>query len=350
MTDRVPTPLVLPLALAAILSACEGATPLLGPSVPPLAPLGAAGFPLGLLATFDAGELPEGIAVSKAGDLYVGISTTGVIYRLRPGQPGSGDIERSVVATPGAGLLGLAVDARGNIYAAVASFDPATHGVWRIDADGAADRLAGSAAIFFPNALAFDDRGSLYVTSSSGPPAGVDTWVDGQIWRVPPGGPAELWLQHPLLTGTGSPLTAPPFPLGANGIAYRAGELFVANTEKGLLAVVPIEGGNPGMPTVLADGFSFLDGLALDVHGNIYLLEIGLTRLIRVSADGDHVESLAGPFDGVHFATSLAFGTGRGDRQSVFLANAAFPQLPHPAPVGPSVLKVEVDTPGLPLP
>lgn len=308
-----------------------------------------AGFPAGIVTTFDASERPEGIAVAKNGDLYVGISTTGSIYRLRSGPPHSGDVQRSHFATPGAGLLGLAVDAPGNVYAAVASFNPATHGVWRIGPDGAGARLPGSVAIFFPNALAFDDDGNLYVTSSSGPPTGPGTWRDGQIWRIPPGGPAMLWLEHTLLTGTGSPLTAPPFPLGANGIAYRDGALVVANTEKGLLVRVPVTTGAAGTPALMAGGFAFPDGLALDVHGSVYLLEIGLTRLVRVSADGSTVEPLAGPFDGVHFATSVAFGTGRGDRQGVFLANAAIP-LPHPAPVGPSVLLVDTGVPGQPLP
>jgi hypothetical protein len=103
-----------------------------------------------------------------------------------PRASGWGVVERSLLTTLGAGLLGLAVDASANLYAAVASFNPATHGVWRITRDGSGARLAGSQAMFFPNALAFDERGNLYVTSSSGPPAGAGIWLDGQISHIPP--------------------------------------------------------------------------------------------------------------------------------------------------------------------
>lgn len=97
-----------------------------------------------------------------------GINTTGDISRVRLSH--SGALERSRFATLDEGLLGLTVDRRGFLYAAVTSFDPATHGVWRINPSGAAQRLAGSNATFFPNAL-----------------TGEETWADGQIRRVAPG-------------------------------------------------------------------------------------------------------------------------------------------------------------------
>lgn len=304
------------------------------------------GFPGGLLTTFAPLERPEGIAMNTSGDLFVGISTTGNLYRLRTGPGPSFEVQRTLVATLAPGLLGLAVDERGDLFAAVASFDPATHGVWRVPTYGPPARISGSHAIFFPNALAFDARGNLYITSSSGPPA-AGGWLDGQIWRVPPGGQAELWLQHELLAGTGDPATAPPFPLGANGIAYRPGELVVANTEKGLLVTIPVQGDQPGSPATLTSGLSYPDGLALDVLGATYVVEVGLSRLVRVTSSG--LEPLAGPLDGVHFATSVVFGTVAGDRTSVFLANAALPlPFPLPNPPGPSVLQLYVGVPGLP--
>ncbi|HEX6127713.1 MAG TPA: SMP-30/gluconolactonase/LRE family protein [Candidatus Limnocylindria bacterium] len=52
------------------------------------------------------------------------------------------------------------------------------------------------------------------------------------------------------------------------------------------------------------------DGIALDVHGNIYLPIINQSRLVRVSADGALVETLATSADGFDFPASIAFGTG----------------------------------------
>lgn len=92
-----------------------------------------------------------------------------------PGDTGTGlsqapDEAKPFGAVPGVdpqidlGLLGLAVDARGNMYGAVVS--KAAQGVWRFDRrSGMAERLQGTAKIGFPNSLAFDRCGNLYVTS-----------------------------------------------------------------------------------------------------------------------------------------------------------------------------------------
>ncbi len=308
------------------------------------------GFNEGLVARFDAskGELPEGIAMDQRGGLYVGLRFQGEIRKLHPASTGGG-YTQSVLATLDVGLLGLAVDRHGDVYAAVASFRPATHGVWRVARDGGKERLPGTGAIFFPNALTFDPQGNLYVTSSSGSPVAPGVFADGEIWRIAPDGAVQSWLRDPLLTGTNA--LDPPFPIGANGIAYHAQALIVANTERGRVLRVPIEpDGSAGIPAVVADGFTFVDGLAVDVHGDIYLLVIGASKLVRMAGDGSIGTDLAGPLQGVDFATSIVFGTGRGDRSSVFLANfAGFPS-PVPNRPGPSVLKLDVGVPGLPVP
>ncbi len=108
------------------------------------------------------------------------------------------------------GLLGLAIDRFGNLYAALASFNPDTHGVYRIGPDGTdIERLTGSENIAFPNALTFDIYGRLYVSDSTG---AIWRYVDGTFGNDP-------WTQDPLL----EPLPNDPFgfPLpGANGIGF----------------------------------------------------------------------------------------------------------------------------------
>ena len=92
----------------------------------------------------DDGEhyVSEILAIARDGS----VSTFAVLAQLaRDGDPGND------------GVLGLATDRRGNVYAALVSPDAVAHGVWRITRDGSRrTRLAGSERMIFPNALAFD--------------------------------------------------------------------------------------------------------------------------------------------------------------------------------------------------
>ncbi len=303
--------------------------------------------PAQVVITYDpaAGEFPEGIAVDKSGNIYVSLDGLGQVRKISP------DGSESLFVDFGeAGALGLAVDAPGNVYVARNSGNPATHGVWRISPDGAGERLPGSEQIVFPNALAFDKRGNLYVTETFGlDDAG--NFIDGAVWRIPPGGSAELWIRHPSLAGVNWPDLPFPFPIGANGISYRHGALYVANTEQAHIVRIPVlKDGSAGMPEIITDDFEalfVLDGMALDVHGNIYALVIAQSKLVRIDPSDGSVTTLATAEDGLDFPASLAFGTGKGDRQSVFITNFA---IGPPGGTGPSVVKIDVGVSGLPLP
>jgi hypothetical protein len=212
------------------------------------------------LVTFNlgAGELPEGVAVDKRGNIFV--SLTAPVSEIRKVAPSGEQTTLVDLGLGGFGPLGLAVDARGNVYAAAASFDPATQGVYMIAPDGTATRLPGTGAIAFPNGLAFDQRGNLYVSDST-----------GAVWRSPRGGTAEVWSDDPLLVGDGS--AGAGVPVGANGITYRTNEIVVGNTDLGTLVSIPIlPSGTAGEATVIAEDPAIfgIDGLTVDVHGTFY--------------------------------------------------------------------------------
>ena len=221
--------------------------------------LAAASGPVMWIQTYDptAGEFPEGIAVDKQGNVFVSMAPIGQIRKISP----EGTETLFYQFPAGAALTGLAVDAPGNVYAGVFARGADPGGVWRIDRNGGpASRLPGTEKIFLPNGLAFDNQGNLYVTDTyvlgSAPPAGA-------IWRIPPHSDAQLWLQDSELLGGRGNIPGYP-PLGANGIAFRHNRLYVASTEKGVIAQVPVlPDGSAGALSVVAQGSDLIMAVAL---------------------------------------------------------------------------------------
>ena len=291
-------------------------------------------------------DMPEGIAIGRDGTIFLGNRRlegdrrVSEILAIRP----DGGISTLAVLDPSTppdfdfGVLGLTVDSRGDVYAALASGNPATHGVWRVGRDGSRERLPGSEALDTPDALAFDARGNLYVTDIKG----------GTVWRFPPGGRGAIWLRHELL--------APDPFLGANGIVFvPPRSLYVANTDRALIARIPIRpDGGPGEPEVVAEGFELLlvDGLAVDVHGGLHAAIagssiFGTAPLVRVDPRTGSITPSSPDYGSFDFPTSLAFGTGGGNRKSVYVVNGAL--FPDDLPgTGPGIVRVGVGVPGLP--
>ena len=158
--------------------------------------------------------------------------------------------------------------------------------------------------------------GNLYVTDSFG----------GAVWRFPlvdtrrhpayrTGRP---WAEHELL----APAVDDPlgFPLpGANGIGFdRPNRLYVANTEKGLVAQVPINrDGSAGEAVAVATGLATADGLAVDARGGVHVVIpghaiLGTSPLVLVDPRTGNTTAGVAPDEWGEFDVplSLAFGTG----------------------------------------
>lgn len=278
-------------------------------------------------------DTPEGIAIDDRGHIFVSNrrlendrrvceileialdGTASVFATLDPA------VEDSFVV----GALGLAFDSRGDLYAALSSFNPRTHGVWRIRRDGAAERLAGSRHMLEPNALAFDTLGNLYVTDS----------VAGAVWRFPGNERGEPWARHPLL--------APDPVLGANGIAFVPPDnLYVANTDRGLIARIRIRpDGRSAEPKLVATGLELLtiDGLVADAGGMLHAVIAAsaffeTAPLVQVNPETGGITASTVDASAFDIPTSLAFGRESLDRRSVFVVNSGlFPEgRPEAAP------------------
>jgi sugar lactone lactonase YvrE len=136
--------------------------------------------------------------------------------------------------------------------------------------------------------------------------------------------------------------------------------LYVANTTRGEILAIPIRGdGSAGAVTSVAGGVFFddegtlvgdfrlfpLDGIAVDLLGNLYPLRIGAHELVRIRPDGSRLTVLADAEDGLDFPASVTFGASRGYRTTVFITNFSIqPGLDQPA-----VLKLDVRLPGAPV-
>jgi sugar lactone lactonase YvrE len=305
----------------------------------PVAPAHAASD-VHILVAFDesAGQNPEGISLDRTGDVFVSISPLGDLWKIPVGSTTPQPFGHVDGIVPGRdfGLLGLAVDVFGDVYGAVQSADPAANGVWRFDHwTGEATRLPGTEAIGIANGLAFDTRGNLYVTDSAA----------GAIWRIPWGGSASIWLQDPALMGDGSLQLG--VPLGANGIAYRNGVLTVTNTE--LRTVLSIPTWDPSAVRVVTTLGGNPDGVTMDVQGNAYVAINLQDTIARVAPDG--AVSVVASGDPLDFPSSLASGTARGERRTLYGVNFSIGELfGLPPGSGPAVYTIDIGVAGVPVP
>lgn len=298
----------------------------------PIAPVRAADVETVVSFDLGAGELPEGAAVDMDDNVYV--SLTAPVSEIRKITPSGTQSTLVDLNVGGFGPLGLAVGEGGAVYVAVASFDPATQGVYRVSPEGAATRLPGTGAISFPNDLIFDRRGNLFATDTAG----------GAVWRIPPGGSAELWVQDALLQGTGE--LGAGVPLGANGIALtlRQHAVVVSNTELGTLVRIRIRrDGTAGDPHVVAEDPALLgiDGIARARSGVLFAAVNAQSTIVRVGERG--ITTIADAEDGINGPSAVAFGSGS-DRRNLFVVNFG---VFSPAPT-PALLKISVGVRGAP--
>lgn len=302
------------------------------------------------------GDHPEGVTFDRDGNLYFSNRRGGPpgfqhseLRKITPG--GQDTVIATFASSPGSALLGLAADGDGDVFAAVDG--GADHGVWRVSGNGNNRvRVEGSEEIHFPNAITLDAEGNVYVTDS-GP---VVPEVGGAIWILRrDASTTEVWSTDMAL----APFPFDPFgfPLpGANGIAFSPPDsLYVANTEKSQLVRIPIlPDGSAGPAEEVTAAFSVptIDGIAVDVKGNVYCVlpghaVLGAPPVVKVDpATGSIAAATLPGFDGLFdIPLSLAFDTLPGERTNVVVTNGDLP-VAVVGP-GPSLLRANVGVKGL---
>ncbi|GHV72835.1 hypothetical protein AGMMS49940_01370 [Spirochaetia bacterium] len=264
---------------------------------------------------------PEGVAVDNAGNVYVAdtsnqrirkISPSGAVTTLAGGVPygyadGTGTEARFYYPK------GVAVDNAGNVYVA----DSYNHRIRKISPSGAVTTLAGGvsygyadgtgteARFYYPEGVAVDNAGNVYVADTSNQrirkisPSGAVTTLAGGV----PYGYADG-------TGTEARFYYP------KGVAVdNAGNVYVADSYNHRIrkispsgAVTTLAG---GVSYGYADGtgtearFYYPEGVAVDNAGNVYVADTSNQRIRKISPSGA-VTTLAG---GVPYGYADGTGT-----------------------------------------
>lgn len=241
------------------------------------------------ISQFDAskGQLPEGLAITKAGDAFVGFAPLGEIVRVNLADGKATPFGSVPKPVENQGFMtGLLLAPNDDLLAALVSFAPqVAPGIYRVGKQGGAGALwAKHAEMSFPNGMTFDDKGNLYVTDSGA----------GAIFRVSPNGETEKWLSDPLLRGEkdycGKGVGA-SFDIGANGITRIDQTLYVTNNDRAsVIAIAVGADGKPGAPRTLVapscDGLGGADGIVATSNRQLVVAANRLNRLVHVGIDG----------------------------------------------------------------
>jgi sugar lactone lactonase YvrE len=244
---------------------------------------------------------------------------------------------------------GLKFGPDGYLYAATAGFtpDPAVAFVWRISPDGDdVEEYAELDPNGFPNDLAFDDDGNLYVT---------DPFL-AQVWKIDEDGDADVWLSDPLLAANFENPYLVVAPFGVDGIAFdkHHDNLYVGNLDYGRILKIPVDcHGEAGDIDVFYEDIGLIggvDGIAFDNNETLFLAVHGQDRI--VSIDKHRKAQIVAQGAPLQQPSSLVFGTTKAAQKTLYIANFSILAVfgVKPGPPTPGVLKLPVKTKGLPLP
>jgi trimeric autotransporter adhesin len=266
----------------------------------------------GGLATSAGLYYPQGVAVDASGNIYIAdtvnrrirlvTKSTGIITTVA----GDGTIEYKGdggLATS-AGLYfpyGVAVDASGNIYIAdyynhrIRLVTKSTGIITTVAGDGIAGYtgdggLATSAGLNYPQGVAVDASGNIYIVDTSNSRIRLVTKSTGIITTVAGDGTIVYKGDGGLATSAG---LYSPF-----GVAVDAsGNIYIADTvnsrirlvtkSTGIITTVAGDGtvgykGDGGLAT--SAGLSTPYGVAVDASGNIYIVDSSRVRLVNPTA------------------------------------------------------------------
>lgn len=293
---------------------------------------------------FTAPANPESITIDHKGNIFMSVPLAAKVVELTPGSA-----QPATFASFTGGVLGVRLDATGDLFAAVVG-----QGIYEVR-DGertpvlVASPPKGSPESFW-NGMAFDHRGNLYVSEST----------LGEVWRLSRDGSFTKWASSNLLVGTTAAVCGRPHPaiaagfgiIGANGIfVNKHGDVLVNNTDLGSVVRIPVNpDGSAGTATNFAGPNCALwgaDGGAIDNQDNLWVAGNSGNKIVKVDSSGNF--SVFSTSTLLNFPTDIAFGTGRGDRKVAYITNLGLNAQGSGLTNG-SLLRMDIGIPGRPMP
>jgi sugar lactone lactonase YvrE len=225
--------------------------------------------------------LPTGIALDKAGDIFIADTGNGRVVEL-PAGGGALITVQSGLTSP----TGVAVDGSGNLYVA----DPSLTYVLEIQAGGAGPVRIGANYLQSPTGVAVDAAGDVFV-------AGNRTVSEIQAGS-----------NNPISVGSG--YSTP------TGVAIdSAGDIFIADPGAG--SVFELSAG--GSQTTLGSELIQPVAVSLDARGTVFIADTGIPGIVVLPAGGGAQTEL--PVSGL----LSALGVGVDAKGDVYVADTASP-------------------------
>ena len=258
---------------------------------------------------------PQGVAVDASGNVYVAdgnstirkITSAGVVTTLAGTVGTFGSMDGTGSAASFAGTYGVAVDSSGNVYVAdrvnqiirkitSAGIVTTLAGTANRVPNGSADGTGSAARFYFPQGVAVDSSGNVYVADTGNQtirkitPAGVVTTLAGTANTG--GGSTD---------GTGS---AASFGIPTGVAVDGSGNVYVADsgnnnirkiTSAGVVTTLAGTAGNQGSTdgTGSAASFGHPYSVAVDASGNVYVADQYNDTIRKITSAGV-VTTLAG--------------------------------------------------------
>jgi sugar lactone lactonase YvrE len=282
-------------------------------------PAGASTTALRTVVPFDRakGETPENLAIAPDGTVYVSLSFAGDVRRIAT----DGEQENVSLPTGGGLTVGIVTEPGhgDDVDVAVESAVPADAGIWRIpraafgDPTVSPSRIAPLPTAAFPNGLAFDAHGNLYIADST----------LGRIWRLTRGSSTPtVWATSPLFDPTGASFDGLALP-GANGMKVHDGVVYTSNTSTDEILAIPIGPDGTAGPVSVRYHLDEPDDFAIARDGTMYVALNVPDLFVRVTPDG-HVTTLFSGADGLDNPSAALFSPGRRGHDLLYITNSAY--------------------------